>query len=286
MARKSPTSPFRWVYVALLALGALGVCFLMGRGLLTREKLPEQRKAAGVYEADAPLPSMPEKLLPGYILLSVEDLLTVPEVDGFQWPCGSPNGAMTYDAQPFGTDNPEYGGHHAGADINGIGGQNTDLGMPVCASARGLVVYCGTPSPGWGKVVVLAHRIPGTDRIVQTLYAHLNDTNVRRGSVVARGEQIGTIGTADGRYLAHLHFEAIESRCTEAGVRGYHPDGTMNRLDPADLISSYPAPAVPDVYRAVRAQRIRAWNSAPPSFRDSTLPADVIPVNPSQYSQP
>lgn len=252
MASKFQLSPSRWFFIALLAVGAFGVYFLVSHGVLKSPVAQAKGNVAGIYAADTTPEEIPEQLLPGLILLSVKDLADTPEVDGFQWPCGAPDGAMTYDAQPLGSENPKRGGYHTGADLNGIGGENSDEGMPVCAAARGLVVYCGKPSADWGNVVVLAHRIPGTDRIVQTLYAHLKDVDVTRGRVVERGRKIGTIGTADGLYLAHLHFEVVESRCTEAGMPGYHPAGTMNRLDPATFISQYPAPRVPDVYPAVR----------------------------------
>ena len=92
-----------------------------------------------------------------------------------------------YDAQGFGTLNATRHGHHTGKDINGIGGENTDLGEPVCAAGRGLVVYSGCPTPEWGNVVVLLHRLPGEDGYVQTLYAHLRQRDVRVGQYVARG---------------------------------------------------------------------------------------------------
>ena len=202
--------------------------------------------SVNVYAADAPGQQLPEKLLPNMVALTAEQLARIPLADGFQWPVGAPNLAFMYDAQGFGEETAKRGGFHSGQDLNGIGGENTDAGEPVRAAARGRVVYCGTPSAGWGKVVVLAHRIPGDDTVYQSIYAHLQDVKVAYGDTVCRGQQIGTIGTAEGVYLAHLHFEIVASRVIEAGNTAYHPAGTMNRLNPQEFISAHAAPAFPD----------------------------------------
>lgn len=286
MARKLRISPGRWVFIGLLVAGLLGLTYMGSRARLAGGKAESETAPAAntggtsgqqIYDADIPLANTPEHLLSGLILLSAEQLASIPYADGFQWPCGTPEGAMVYDAQPFGTPNEQRGGNHTGADLNGIGGNNSDLGLPVRAAARGLVIYSGIPSEHWGNVIVLAHRLPGTNRIIQTLYAHLDERNRNAivGQTVARGDTLGTIGTANGHYLAHLHFEAIESRCTEAGMPGYAKRGTMNRIDPIALIREHPAPAFPDAYAEIRRIRIReAANAAPTSTRigsDGTL---------------
>ena len=250
MALLRKLTPMRKLFYFLLVAGFVtaGLYFYpTGR---TMAKVPAQ---PDVFQRD---PRQP--LIDGLILLRAKELVGAPVVDGFQWPCGAPNGAMIYDAQPFGAMNRKRNGHHTGKDLNGIGGQNTDLGLPVCAAARGLVVYSGEPSPEWGNVVVLAHRMPD-GAIMQTLYAHMQEreARVRVGQHVCRGQRIGSIGTAGGRYPAHLHFEAIPSLSTEAGMPGYHPDGTMNRIDPSELIRQHPAPAIPDPYLEIRRLRFR-----------------------------
>lgn len=239
-------TPMRKLFYFLLVAGFVTAgLYFYPTGRTTAKETTQQ----GGFKRD---PQQP--LIDGLILLRAKDLVEAPVVDGFQWPCGAPNGAMIYDAQPFGSMNRKRNGHHTGRDLNGIGGQNTDLGLPVCAAARGLVVYSGEPSPEWGNVVVLAHRM--TDgAIMQTLYAHMQQREAHVGQHVCRGQRIGSIGTAGGRYLAHLHFEAIPSLSTEAGMPGYHPDGTMNRIDPAELIRQHPAPAIPDPYLEIRRLR-------------------------------
>lgn len=283
MAGKRSRDPFRWVFLILLGAGVLALCYIIARGQSHRGEAPA--RATSLHQADVPLASFPQELWGGLILLTPEQMVQAPLVDGFQSPCGTPGGAMMYDAQPFATDNPARGGCHTGQDLNGIGGNDTDEGEPVLAAGRGLVVYSGIPSEGWGQVVILAHRLPGEDRLIQTLYAHLKESFVRHGQQVGRGEPIGSIGTAGGRYLAHLHFEAVESLCTEAGMPGYHPNGVMNRLNPAELLNQYPAPPHPDAYEAVRLLRLREAGASQPT-PTAPLPGGSLLVNPSQFITP
>lgn len=275
-------TPLRLFTLGLLGIGAIAVgviAYLNNDGT----EGPVNPAGAGIYGQDVPPATIPEKLLPGLVLLSPHQLALIPLADGFQSPCGTAKGGFVYDAQPFNTPNQTRGGHHTGSDINGIGGADTDLGLPVNAAARGLVVYTGEPSPAWGKVVILAHRLPNDKRIIQTLYAHLDKSIVRLGQLISRGEPIGTIGTANGNYKAHLHFEAIASVCTEAGQPAYMENGTMNRLDPQKLLSSYPAPAVPDPYETIRRLRVREAAMQQPAAPAAEMPAGSIPVKPTQF---
>lgn len=187
------------------------------------------------HEADLPTVVPAENFDPRFILMRAVDRARLPIADRFVSPLGSHQGAFSYDAQPFGAANPERGGNHAGQDLNGIGGENTDEGDPVFACGRGLVMYTGTPSKDWGKVVVLAHRLPD-GRIVQTLYAHLQEYYVIPRQIVAAGSRLGKVGSADGLYFAHLHHEAMDSTANEAGNPGYFT-GKTNRFSPSELES-------------------------------------------------
>lgn len=268
---------YRWLFYALVAVGlAAAGCWLAWQG--ARHKVAAEAVAATEQPATAA-----EGVLGGLLLLRPEQVVAAPVVDGFQWPCGGSHGEMIYDAQRFGAMNTKRGGRHTGQDLNGIGGGNTDDGLPIYAAGRGLVVYSGNPSPEWGEVVILAHRLPGEAGVVQTLYAHLSSREARVGEVVARGERIGAMGTANGAYLAHLHFEAIPSLCTEAGMPGYHPAGTMNRMNPAELLRRYPAPPHADALQAVRRLRVReAAGSARPQPQQQQQPG-YVPVSPQQF---
>lgn len=98
---------------------------------------------------------------------------------------------------------------HYGEDWNGNGGGNTDLGDLVYAAGDGVVFYARDFRPGWGTVVRMIHNVgtPEKPEYVESLYAHLSTCWVDPGNFMKKGEPIGTIGTADGIYHAHLHFE-------------------------------------------------------------------------------
>jgi murein DD-endopeptidase MepM/ murein hydrolase activator NlpD len=170
---------------------------------------------------------------PAFHRLSPVEVAGLPLATRFDAPMGSEHGALTYNAQPFRAN------RHLGDDLNGIGGQNSDLGDAVYASGFGRVVYEGVPGPGWGKMIILAHRVREAEktRVIQTIYAHLDQILVKPDQVVQRGEKIGTVGTADGQYLAHLHFEVREGPYVNPGV-GY-ADAPLNRLSPERFLAEY-----------------------------------------------
>lgn len=228
----------RHVFYALLVIGAMALVWLV---VIYK---PEERHALGGYilgvdearnrhDTDYPRVVSEEDFDPRFIVLSAADRIRIPIADRFDSPIGTEEGGFTYDAQPFHQQNDERGGMHEGQDLNGIGGENTDDGDPVYASGRGMVVYAGTPSPDWGNVVILAHRLPGGE-IIQTLYGHLGKINAFRGQIVPRGQKIGSMGTTNGLYWAHLHYEAMVSSFNEAGAPGYVKEPT-NRFDPSEL---------------------------------------------------
>ncbi|MDF1860428.1 MAG: M23 family metallopeptidase [Verrucomicrobiales bacterium] len=158
---------------------------------------------------------------PAFAVPSPIEMVLAPTVDHFDSPVGSRLGALTYNAQPFLTD------RHLGDDFNGIGGWNSDLGDPVYAVADGYVLSAGWPGDGWGNVITLLHEIEDGPQI-QTFYAHLDTMTVPVGKQVRRGDKIGTIGNANGNYLAHLHFELRTSPSLDVG--GGYADEKLGRL--------------------------------------------------------
>ncbi|CAN5350030.1 hypothetical protein BH23VER1_BH23VER1_34470 [soil metagenome] len=130
--------------------------------------------------------------------------ILVPLADGFDFPCGKPDGVGYYKARGF------WPNGHLGEDWNGRGGGNTDLGDPVYSIADGVVVASDDYRKGWGNGVIVrtAYReSSGQIRMIDALYVHLDKRSVRKYQIVKRGQQLGTIGTNRGMYLAHLHFE-------------------------------------------------------------------------------
>lgn len=159
----------------------------------------------------------------------------IPRALRFDPPMGTEHGGLVYNAQKFREMNEKRGGHHTGDDLNGIGGMNTDLGDPVFSIADGLVLYAGEPSPGWGNVLVIAHTAPD-GRTLHSMVAHLDRIEVTRGTLVARGGRVGTVGTANGYYPAHLHFEIRTSDGVDIG--GGYSSSPLNRLDPMVTIGT------------------------------------------------
>lgn len=157
----------------------------------------------------------------------------IPPAPRFDAPMGTETGGLIYNAQPFWEMNQQRGGHHTGDDLNGIGGENTDLNDPVYSVANGLVVYAGEPSSGWGNVVIIAHRV-GDGEVIHSMYAHLHEIAAWSGKVVARGDLIGRVGTGNGNYLAHLHFEVF--RGDGVSLKNGYSMIPYDRIDPEGTV--------------------------------------------------
>lgn len=263
-------------FTVLLVLVALAMLAFV----LLREpshELPPTETLANFQRADAPL-FLPANGKPRHRLhqLSAWDLATLPRTVRFDAPMGSEHGALTYNAQRFWEMNDKRGGYHTGDDLNGIGGMNTDLGDPVFAAADGLVLYAAEPSPGWGNIVVLGHHTADGRRL-QTMYAHLRHIVVPVGKTVARGDRVGTVGTANGYYPAHLHFEVRESDGVDIGA-GY----TMlplNRLDPTGTVEALrgaPAGLLGPPMLPVALARDEPWNRLELSPEDAAKLGEIL----------
>ncbi len=172
------------------------------------------------------------------------ELAMLPTATRFDFPLGSEQGAFAYNAQPF-TQN-----RHLGDDLNGIGGENSDLGDPVFAVADGHVIAAQEGGPGWGNVIIVLHAIEenGRRRYLQSYYGHVETMLVGTGDDVRRGQQIATVGTAGGRYFAHLHFEIREFVTPFIGA-GYRED-TRGWLNPSEFIRQNRGSAEDDVGRS------------------------------------
>ena len=185
----------------------------------------------------------PKKLDPAFQLLSPLELASLPTATRFDFPLGSENGAMSYNAQRF-TEN-----RHLGDDLNGIGGENSDLGDPIYVVADGRVLLARDAGPGWGNVVIVLHAYieNGERKYVQSYYGHVESMLMHVGDDVRRGQQIATVGTANGRYFAHLHFEMREFITPFIGP-GYRED-TRGWLNPTAFIEQHRGAPLDDVGR-------------------------------------
>jgi murein DD-endopeptidase MepM/ murein hydrolase activator NlpD len=132
-------------------------------------------------------------------------------------------------------------------------GEPTD---PVLATAEGTVVYVNRrPSlSNYGNYVILQHRIEGLD--IYSLYAHLRAVRpeLRPGTRVRAGENLGTMGRTSNtpshitQDRAHVHFEldlrvsdrfAAWRRVREPKERNDHGEWNGQNLlglDPAEIL--------------------------------------------------
>jgi len=151
--------------------------------------------------------------------------------DGFDQPVGPPDAEGYYMSRGFRPNG------HLGEDWNGIGGGNTDIGKPIYSTAHGLVVLARDVRLGWGNVVIIRHVYleGGQLKMVDSLYGHLDRIMVREGQQITRGQQIGTMGSNRGMYLAHLHFE-IRKNIAIGMNRSQFKRDYSNYYSPTDFI--------------------------------------------------
>lgn len=153
-----------------------------------------------------------------------------PVSSGFDFPVGKPMANGYYNAQKFGENN------HLGEDWNGNGGGNTDLGDPVFSISEGIVFFAEDLKGGWGNVIRVLHNFGTKESPVwyESVYAHLDTILIKVGQKIDRGEKIGTIGTAHGKYKAHLHLEIRDKVGMDIGP-GYSKN-KEGYLDPTQFI--------------------------------------------------
>lgn len=80
-------------------------------------------------------------------------------------------------------------------------------GTPVLAAAPGEVLFVGDEGNSFGTLVIVRH---GPELV--TVYAHLEDTVVRRGARVTKGEVLGSVGVTGRAESPQLHFQVRAGR--------------------------------------------------------------------------
>lgn len=124
--------------------------------------------------------------------------------DGFDFPVGKPDADGYYKARGY------WPNGHLGEDWNGRGGGDSDLGAPIYAMGRGVVIFSQNIGVGWGNCILVRHifrEADGKIAMVDSLYAHLHERKVKLHELVEKGQLVGTMGGNNGMYSVHLHFE-------------------------------------------------------------------------------
>ena len=85
---------------------------------------------------------------------------------------------------------------HTGIDFS------APVGTPVYATGDGVVKTVIRSERGLGNQIIIDHGFGYT-----TLYASMDELNVRQGAEVKRGNQIGTVGDTGLSVAPHLHYE-------------------------------------------------------------------------------
>jgi murein DD-endopeptidase MepM/ murein hydrolase activator NlpD len=172
-------------------------------------------------------------LIAGPIL--AQDTIRCQLSDGFDFPVGKPSGNGYYKFRGYQPNG------HLGEDWNGRGGGDSDLGSPIYATARGVVVISENIGAGWGNCIVVRHAYrdeTGKIAIVDSQYGHLHQRIGRVGLVVEKGQLIGTMGSNNGMYAVHLHFEMRKN--LRIGMnRGQFARDNTNYYSPTDFINKH-----------------------------------------------
>lgn len=96
--------------------------------------------------------------------------------------------------------------YHTGADLNlNKPHWDADRLAPVVAIADGVVTTVQRYAV-WGWIIVI-HHTPSGGPFVYARYAHIAKPLVSEGQRVTQGQQIASVGNADGAQAYHLHFD-------------------------------------------------------------------------------
>lgn len=183
-------------------------------------------------------------------------LPALPVVDGFDFPVRPPDAKGAVVTLGFAEEN------HLGEDWNTALGDK-DLGESVFSIADGWVTLAIDFEGMWGKVVIIAHRLPAHDPsqfdVLEAMFAHLDTMTVKAGEFVKRGQKIGAIGNAGGVYKAHLHFELRDQ--VGRGLGGGFSERMDGWISPTDFIVAHRPTNTPAASLSSRPKKL------PPSQR-------------------
>lgn len=160
-------------------------------------------------------------------------LPSLPVANEFDTPLRPPDGDGAFVTLPY-----LYQNQHLGEDWATAKG-DAAAGEPVYSVADGWVSVAQDFSNAFGKVVFICHRMPEGrwPAFVEVMYAELDSIDVKPGQFVKRGDRIGTVGTANGMYPAHLHWEVRQT--VGMGLGPGFEVGASGWLGPSEFIAAH-----------------------------------------------
>jgi murein DD-endopeptidase MepM/ murein hydrolase activator NlpD len=163
-------------------------------------------------------------------------LPSLPIADEFDTPLRPPDGDGAFITLPYLFQNQHLGEDWATAKGDAAQGE------PVFSVADGWVSVAQDFEGAWGKTVFIAYRTPEGrwPPFVEVMYAQLNSMEVKPGDFVKRGQRIGTVGTANGMYPAHLHWEVRQT--VGMGLGPGFQAGASGWLGPSEFLAAHRGP--------------------------------------------
>ncbi len=110
-----------------------------------------------------------------------------------------------------------YGAKSGGLFNDGIN-ISASRGTAVKAAENGVVAYAGNEVKGMGNLIIIQHSGGW-----MTVYAHMDNMIVRRGTKVSVGQKIGTVGATGKVDEPQLHFEIRK------GTKAYNPTSYLKK---------------------------------------------------------
>lgn len=107
------------------------------------------------------------------------------------------------------------------------------IGTEIYVTGNGIAVEVVESRKGYGNHVVIDHGYG-----YQTLYAHMESFNVKKGQKVNRGDVIGYVGNTGTSSGPHLHYEVMKNEHKINPVNFYFNDLTPSEYEKMIEISS------------------------------------------------
>jgi len=104
---------------------------------------------------------------------------------------------------------------------------------PIYAASNGTITRADSRSSGYGKHIRINHGYG-----YQTIYAHLDSYNVRRGQRVKKGDVIGYVGNTGRSKGFHLHYEVLKDGKRVNPVNYFYGNLTADEFDEILKIAS------------------------------------------------